>query len=86
MANFLTPARGFANILRFRPPWYRDSRIVKASSFFSDAGEGVSAIDGRGNALCIETSRQRRMEAYLADVLPAAVSGTAELAGTRRKA
>ena len=35
MANFLTPARGFANILRFRPPWYRDSRIVKASSFWA---------------------------------------------------
>jgi hypothetical protein len=41
--SFLAPARGFANILRFRPPWYRDSRIVKANSFFSDAGEGVSA-------------------------------------------
>jgi hypothetical protein len=43
MANFLTPARGFANILRFRPPWYRDSRIVKADSFWSDPGDGVSA-------------------------------------------
>ncbi|MGC2616837.1 MAG: hypothetical protein WA354_22580, partial [Terracidiphilus sp.] len=41
--SFLTPARGFANILRFRPPWYRDSRIVKADSFWSDAGDGVSA-------------------------------------------
>jgi hypothetical protein len=43
MVNFLTPARGFANILRFRPPWYRDSRIVKASGFWSTEGEGVSA-------------------------------------------
>jgi hypothetical protein len=43
VANFLTPARATANILRFRPPWYRDSRIVKASSFFSDGDEGVSA-------------------------------------------
>jgi hypothetical protein len=43
MVNFLTPAKGFANILRFRPPWYRDSRVVKAGSFWSDAGEGVSA-------------------------------------------
>lgn len=43
VANFLTPARATANILRFRPPWYRDSRIVKSSSFFSDADEGVSA-------------------------------------------
>lgn len=43
MYNFLTPARGFANILRFRPPWYRDSRTVKANSFWSDPGDGVSA-------------------------------------------
>jgi hypothetical protein len=34
--SFLTPAQGTANILRFRPPWYRDSRQVKAHSFFSD--------------------------------------------------
>jgi hypothetical protein len=33
--QFLTPSRGTANILRFRPPWYRDSRTVKAHSFFS---------------------------------------------------
>ncbi len=33
--QFLTPSRGTANILRFRPPWYRDSRTVKAKSFFS---------------------------------------------------
>ena len=34
--QFLNPARGTANILRFRPPWYRDSRVVKANSFWSD--------------------------------------------------
>ncbi len=34
--QFLSPTRGTANILRFRPPWYRDSRTVKANSFFSD--------------------------------------------------
>ena len=34
--SFLTPARSTANILRFRPPWYRDSRQVKANSFFSE--------------------------------------------------
>lgn len=34
--SFLTPAQGTADILRFRPPWYRDSRIVKAGSFWSD--------------------------------------------------
>jgi hypothetical protein len=36
MYQFLSPSRGTANILRFRPPWYRDSRTVKANSFFSD--------------------------------------------------
>jgi hypothetical protein len=33
--QFLTPSRGTANILRFRPPWYRDSRTVKTTNFFS---------------------------------------------------
>lgn len=40
--QFLNPARGTANILRFRPPWYRDSRVVKANSFWSDPGDGTS--------------------------------------------
>jgi len=34
--SFLTPARATANIFRFRPPWYRDGRQVKAATFFSD--------------------------------------------------
>jgi hypothetical protein len=34
--QLLSPGRATANILRFRPPWYRDSRTVKAKSFFSD--------------------------------------------------
>jgi hypothetical protein len=34
--SMLTPARATANILRWRPPWYRDSRQVKSTSFFSD--------------------------------------------------
>jgi Lipid A 3-O-deacylase (PagL) len=34
--QFLTPSRATANIFRFRPPWYRDSRMVKANSFFSE--------------------------------------------------
>lgn len=39
--SFLNPARGTANILRFRPPWYRDTRNVKANSFWTDPpGEG----------------------------------------------
>jgi hypothetical protein len=33
--SFLTPARATANIFRFRPPWYRDGRVVKANSFWS---------------------------------------------------
>ena len=34
-AQFLNPARGTANMLRFRPPWFRDTRTVKASTFWS---------------------------------------------------
>ena len=34
--QFLNPSRAFANFLRFRAPWYRDSRVVKANSFWSD--------------------------------------------------
>lgn len=36
--QFLTPSLATANIFRFRPPWYRDSRIVRAKSFFSEPG------------------------------------------------
>jgi hypothetical protein len=34
--SFLTPGHTTGNLLRFRPPWYRDSRVVKANSFWSD--------------------------------------------------
>ncbi|MFZ0630003.1 MAG: acyloxyacyl hydrolase [Acidobacteriaceae bacterium] len=34
--SFLEPAHATANILRFRPPWYRDDRVVKARTFWSD--------------------------------------------------
>ncbi len=34
--SFLTPARATANIFRFRPPWYRDGRVVRAHSFWSE--------------------------------------------------
>lgn len=37
--SFLTPGRTTGNLLRFRPPWYRDSRTVKANSFWSDPPE-----------------------------------------------
>jgi len=53
LLSFLTPSRATANIFRWRPPWYRDGRIVKASTFWSDpprpeetseeSGEGASA-------------------------------------------
>ena len=36
LISFLTPSRATANIFRFRPPWYRDGRVVKAASFWSD--------------------------------------------------
>ncbi|MGA8528299.1 MAG: acyloxyacyl hydrolase [Acidobacteriaceae bacterium] len=34
--SLLEPSHATANILRFRPPWYRDDRVVKAKSFWSD--------------------------------------------------
>jgi hypothetical protein len=34
--SFLEPAHATANIFRWRPPWYRDDRVAKAKSFWSD--------------------------------------------------
>jgi hypothetical protein len=34
--SFLEPAHATANILRFRAPWYRDDRVAKAKTFWSD--------------------------------------------------
>ncbi len=53
--SFLEPAHATANIFRFRPPWYRDDRVVKAKSFWSDpAGENEvrfeKASDGASGA------------------------------------
>jgi hypothetical protein len=70
MANFLTPARGFANILRFRPPWYRDSRVVKADSFWSDPGEGVTASTAEAMRWASKHP-DSGADAYLASVAPA---------------
>jgi len=36
LISFLTPSRATANIFRWRAPWYRDGRVIKASSFWSD--------------------------------------------------
>ena len=41
--SFLEPAHATANILRFRPPWYRDDRDVKAKSFWSDPSDETAA-------------------------------------------
>jgi hypothetical protein len=60
--QFLTPTKGFDNILRFRPPWYRDSRVVKANSFWSDPTEGVSATTAEAMK---RAKRDPRAEAYL---------------------
>jgi hypothetical protein len=27
--SFLTPCRSFANLMRFKAPWYRDTRTVR---------------------------------------------------------
>jgi hypothetical protein len=35
LVSFITPSKAAANIFRFRPPWYRDGRQVKANSFWS---------------------------------------------------
>jgi hypothetical protein len=49
--SFLTPARATANIFRFRPPWYRDGRQVKANSFFSQPpGPDDVPGDAEGNS------------------------------------
>ena len=82
MDNFLTPARGFANILRFRPPWYRDSRIVKANSFWSDAGDGVTASTAEAMRYASRHPDNSGVEAYLAEVSARARFGSARLAGT----
>jgi hypothetical protein len=42
--SFLTPGKTTGNLLRFRPPWYRDSRTVKASSFWSDPPEPTTGF------------------------------------------
>jgi len=48
--SLLTPAKTMANILRFRPPWYRDSRVVKARSFWSDPdGDAVRGASSAGH-------------------------------------
>jgi hypothetical protein len=52
--QFLNPARATANIFRFRPPWYRDSREVRSSSRWSDPDDSeafYAAANGAGKEL-----------------------------------
>jgi hypothetical protein len=37
--QILNPSRATANFLRLRAPWYRDTRTVRASGFWSDPGD-----------------------------------------------
>ena len=49
LISFLTPSRSTANIFRWRPPWYRDERAVKAKTFWSEppAPEEAAAEPGQ---------------------------------------
>ena len=74
-ASFLTPARTTANILRFRAPWYRDGRVVKANSFFSDPEDDIESSpdalipgNAQGDSLTAPASVQRSIA--LGDVPP----------------
>ncbi len=69
--SFLTPAQGAANILRFRPPWYRDSRTVKAASFWGDPPppydrESIEIADAEASGR-LEATRLNRAEEELAE-------------------
>jgi len=63
LISFLTPTRATANIFRFRPPWYRDSRRVTANTFWSEPGAAdedpgeASAEPAHGNAMVTSTRR-----------------------------
>ena len=52
LISFLTPGRATANIFRWRPPWYRDGREVKARTFWSEppGPEEASGEAGEGSA------------------------------------
>jgi Lipid A 3-O-deacylase (PagL) len=70
LISFLTPSRATANILRFRPPWYRDGREVKAKTFWSEppgpddvAEESGEASGGAAASSAVEPVRK-------AEVLP----------------
>ena len=53
--SFLTPARATANVFRFRPPWYRDGREVKAHTFFSEP-PGLDDVPGEAQGARAEST------------------------------
>jgi hypothetical protein len=48
LISFLTPARATANILRWRTPWYRDGRMVRTDSFWSEPPGPDTAAEESG--------------------------------------
>lgn len=92
--QFLNPARATGNILRFRPPWYRDSRVVKAASFWSDPpspeDEAPSATEHSSEwangAVARESTGAEDEEPPAAGELPYAAPPTAVRRGAERAA
>ena len=41
--SFLNPCRSFANLMRYRPPWYRDSRQVPRGRSYSTLSDSQSS-------------------------------------------
>lgn len=69
--QFLNPARATANIFRFRPPWYRDTRSLKADSFWSDPpGESVTDSTAEAEAESASEPVQRVTAPRLLPVWP----------------
>jgi hypothetical protein len=62
LVQLLTPSRGFSNVLRFNPPWYRDSRVVQANSFFRDPWDGMTATTSEAVR---RAKNDARAEAYV---------------------
>jgi len=55
--SFLTPGKTTGNLLRFRPPWYRDSRTVKADSLWSDPAPASAMSSSVGSSAGEEAGR-----------------------------
>jgi hypothetical protein len=70
--SFLEPAHATANILRFRPPWYRDDRVVKARSFWSDPAGGSEVRFEKASTASADSERSEESSS----ALPAAVIRT----------